>query len=387
MNTIEKTEQYIAHTYSRVPLALASGKGSLLYDEAGKTYIDLGSGIAVNVFGVCDEAWEKAVCTQAGKLQHCSNYYYMEPQAELAALLCQKSGMKNIFFCNSGAEANECAIKAARKYSSDKYGPGRHGIITLVSSFHGRTMATLSATGQEAMHVHFGPFLPGFVHVPADDIGAMKQALDKGDICAIMMEMIQGEGGVHTLDKPYVQAVAKLCAERDVLLLIDEVQCGNGRTGKYFAYMHYDVHPDIVSTAKAIAGGLPMGATLFGEKTENVLSPGTHGSTYGGNPICAAAGVSIVSRIDDALMDEVTQKGAYVRNRLCNAPGVEEVTGMGLMLGVKTKKDVKDVIAGCRDRGVIILSAKDKVRLLPALNIPMDLLEKGINILMEVIAQ
>ncbi len=384
---IQKSEQYIAHTYTRVPLALDHGKGSLLYDAEGKAYIDLGSGIAVNVFGVGDEAWQKAVCDQAGKIQHCSNYYYTQPQAELAALLCQKSGLKKAFFSNSGAEANECAIKAARKYAADKYGEGRHTIITLESSFHGRTMATLSATGQAAMHVHFGPFLPGFVHVPANDIGAMEAAFKAGGVCAVMMEMIQGEGGVCPLEGEYVQAVARLCKEQDVLLIVDEVQCGNGRTGKYFAYMHHGIRPDIVSTAKALAGGLPMGATLFGEKTEDVLAPGTHGSTYGGNPVCAAAGVSIVSRIDDRLLGQVAEKGEYIKTRLQKAPGVQSVTGMGLMLGVKTTKDVKDVIAECREKGVIILSAKDKVRLLPALNIPMDLLEKSIDVFMEVIAQ
>lgn len=387
MNIMEKSQKYIANTYARVPLVLAWGKGSLLYDEAGKEYIDFGSGIAVNVFGVSDEEWEKAVCAQAGRLQHCSNYYYMQPQAELAALLCEKSGMKNVFFSNSGAEANECAIKAARKYSLDKYGPGRYGIVTLVGSFHGRTMATLSATGQESMHVHFAPFLPGFAHVPAGDLAAMEHALGKGGICAVMMEMIQGEGGVYPLDGAYVRAVAKLCAKKDVLLIVDEVQCGNGRTGKYFAYMHHRVQPDIVSTAKALAGGLPMGATLFGEKTKDVLSPGAHGSTYGGNPVCAAAGVSIVSRIDGELLCQVTEKGGYIRNRLRKAPGVEDVTGMGLMLGVKVNKDVKDIINQCRERGLIVLSAKDKVRLLPALNIPMALLEQGVDILTEVIAQ
>lgn len=387
MDIMEASEQYIAHTYARVPLTLDHGKGSLLYDEAGGEYIDLGSGIAVNVFGVSDETWQKAVCEQVGKLQHCSNYYYTRPQAELAALLCQKSGLNKVFFCNSGAEANECAIKAARKYSLDKYGSGRHNIVTLNNSFHGRTMATLSATGQEAMHVHFAPFLPGFIHVKADDMQAMEQVLSQGEVCAVMMEMVQGEGGVNPLDGDYVRAVAKLCAQEDVLLIVDEVQTGHGRTGKYFAYMHHGVQPDIVSTAKALAGGLPMGATLFGEKTKDVLSAGTHGSTYGGNPVCAAAGVSIVSRIDDALLAEVAEKGAYIKNRLGNSPGVEEVTGLGLMLGVKAKKDVKDIIAECREKGVIVLSAKDKVRLLPALNIPMELLQKGIEILAEVIAQ
>ena len=387
MNTMETTNRYIAATYARVPLALERGRGSLLYDEAGKEYIDLGSGIAVNVFGAADEQWLGAVCQQAAKLQHSSNYYYTKPQAELAALLCRKSGMENVFFSNSGAEANECAIKAARKYASDKYGPGRHGIITLEGSFHGRTLATLTATGQEAMHLHFGPFVEGFSYVPANDLSAMQAALDRGGVCAVMLEIIQGEGGVRPLDCAFVQGVARLCRQRDVLLLVDEVQCGNGRTGKYFAYMHCGVQPDIVTTAKALAGGLPMGATLFGAKTKDVLGPGSHGSTYGGNPVCAAAGVSVVSRIDEALMAGVTEKGEYIKNRLAGAPGVEEVTGMGLMIGVKTAKDGRDVIAACRERGLIVLSAKDRVRLLPALNIPMDILKKGIDILTEVIAQ
>lgn len=386
--TVETTNQYIANTYARTPLALTHGKGSLLYDEAGKEYIDFGSGIAVNVFGVADPEWEKAVCQQAAKLQHCSNYYYTQPQARLAELLCQKSGLKAVFFCNSGAEANECAIKAARKYSNDKYGAGRHRIITLYNSFHGRTMATLSATGQDALHVHFAPFLEGFVHVPANDVSAVQQEVEKGSVCAVMMEMVQGEGGVQPLADDYVQTVAKLCREQDILLIADEVQCGNGRTGKYFAYMHHPgVEPDIVSTAKALAGGLPMGATLFGPRTQHVLTPGTHGSTYGGNPVCAAAGVSIVSRIDEALLQQVTEKGRHLRQRLEGAKGVKSVAGLGLMIGVDTDRKVQDIIAECRDKGLIILSAKEKVRLLPALNIPMELLDRGIDILLEVIGK
>ena len=388
MGTVETTKRYIANTYARTPLALTHGKGSLLYDEEGKEYIDFGSGIAVNIFGVADPQWEAAVCEQAGKIQHCSNYYYTQPQAKLAELLCEKSGLSDVFFSNSGAEANECAIKAARKYSSDKYGPGRFRIITLVNSFHGRTMATLTATGQEALHVHFGPFLEGFAYVPANDIGALQAEVAKGGVCAIMMEMVQGEGGVQPLADDYVQAAAKICREQDILLIADEVQCGNGRTGKFFAYMHHPgVEPDIVSTAKALAGGLPMGATLFGPRTKDVLTPGTHGSTYGGNPVCAAAGVSVISRIDDKLLAEVTEKGLHLKARLENAPGVQSVAGLGLMIGIKTDKDVKDVIAQCREKGLLVLSAKDKVRLLPALNIPMELLDKGIDILLEVLAQ
>lgn len=380
--------RYVAHTYARAPVTFVRGEGYRLYDEAGKAYIDMGSGIAVNALGYGDEGWIAAVSAQAGQLAHASNLYHTAPQALLAQRLCERTGMKRVFFGNSGAEANECAIKAARKYSNDKYGAGRHRIITLYNSFHGRTMATLSATGQDALHVHFAPFLEGFVHVPANDVSAVQQEVEKGGVCAVMMEMVQGEGGVQPLADDYVQAVAKLCREQDILLIADEVQCGNGRTGKYFAYMHHPgVEPDIVSTAKALAGGLPMGATLFGPRTQHVLTPGTHGSTYGGNPVCAAAGVSIVSRIDEALLQQVTEKGRHLRQRLEGAKGVKSVAGLGLMIGVDTDRKVQDIIAECRDKGLIILSAKEKVRLLPALNIPMELLDRGIDILLEVIGK
>ncbi|MDR0840465.1 MAG: aspartate aminotransferase family protein [Christensenellaceae bacterium] len=387
MDVKQLTQAYIAPTYSRTPLELVRGKGSLVYDAQGNEYIDLGSGIAVNALGVADEAWQQAVIEQVLKLQHASNYYYTAPQAELAQLLCQKGGMQQVFFGNSGAEANECAIKCARKYSHDKYGEGRSTIVTLLNSFHGRTLTTLTATGQESLHAHFGPFTPGFVYVPADDLAAMEQVLKAGGVAAVMMEMIQGEGGVHVLDTAYVQAVYALCQKLDVLLIVDEVQAGNGRTGKYFSYMHFGIQPDIVSTAKAIAGGLPMGATLFGEKTKDVLTAGTHGSTYGGNPVCAAGGVSVVRRIDDALMESVAEKGAYIKQALMGSPGVQAVTGMGLMLGIKVDKDAKDVVAQCRDKGVLVLTAKDKIRLLPSLNIPMELLQKAVEVLKEVLAQ
>ncbi|MGI5986324.1 MAG: aminotransferase class III-fold pyridoxal phosphate-dependent enzyme, partial [Oscillospiraceae bacterium] len=310
---------YIANTYSRASFVAMSGKGALVRDEDGKEYIDLGSGIAVNSFGICDDEWTHAVEEQLHKIQHISNLYYTEPQARLAQMLCERTDMKKVFFGNSGAEANECAIKCARKYSSDKYGARRSTIITLIDSFHGRTMAALSATGQESMHVHFGPFLEGFKYAPANNFAAL-EALCDGTVCAVMLELVQGESGVNPLDKAYVDKVAALCAERDILLIVDEVQTGNGRTGSLYAYMQYGIKPDIVSTAKGLAGGLPLGCTMLGEKVENTLSAGTHGSTFGGNPICAAGAISIISRIDDALLEEVKKKGEYIKSELEKAP-------------------------------------------------------------------
>lgn len=386
MDIIESDKTYVANTYTRAPLVAELGKGALIGDEGGRSFIDLGSGIGVNAFGACDDEWIKAVETQLHKLSHLSNLYYTEPQALLARLLCERTGMKKVFFGNSGAEANECAIKCARKYSHDKYGEGRSTIITLTNSFHGRTMATLSATGQAAMHVHFGPFLEGFVNAPANDFPAL-EALCSGSVCAVMMELVQGEGGVIPLDKSYVEAAAKLCAERDILLIIDEVQTGNGRTGTLYTYMQYDISPDIITTAKGLAGGLPMGCTMLGEKVENTLSAGTHGSTFGGNPICAAGALSIISRLDEALFSEVRKKGEYIKAELESAKGVKSVTGLGLMLGIETEKDAKVLAQECLDKGVIVLTAKSKLRLLPPLNIKQEELEKAIQILKGVLAQ
>ena len=386
MDIKELDKTYIAGTYGRAPLVAVSGKGAKVYDENGKEYIDLGSGIAVDTFGVCDEEWIAAVEEQLHKLQHLSNLYYTEPQAKLAEMLCQKTGMKKVFFGNSGAEANECAIKAARKYSDDKYGAGRSNIITLQNSFHGRTLATLSATGQDTFHTHFGPFLEGFKFAPANDLEALKAMCD-GTVCAVMMEMIQGEGGVLPLDKAYVKATADFCKANDILLIVDEVQTGNGRTGSLYAYMQFDISPDIVSTAKGLAGGLPMGACLLGEKLKDTLGAGTHGSTFGGNPICAAGACNILSRLDEKLMAEVKAKGEYIKRELEGAKGVKSVTGMGLMLGIETERSAKDILADCRDAGVIVLSAKTKVRLLPPLNIEQKDLEKAIQILKGVIAK
>ncbi|NLT63292.1 MAG: aspartate aminotransferase family protein [Clostridiales bacterium] len=377
---------YIANTYSRASFVAMSGKGALVRDEDGKEYIDLGSGIAVNSFGICDDEWTHAVEEQLHKIQHISNLYYTEPQARLAQMLCERTDMKKVFFGNSGAEANECAIKCARKYSSDKYGARRSTIITLIDSFHGRTMAALSATGQESMHVHFGPFLEGFKYAPANNFAAL-EALCDGTVCAVMLELVQGESGVNPLDKAYVDKVAALCAERDILLIVDEVQTGNGRTGSLYAYMQYGIKPDIVSTAKGLAGGLPLGCTMLGEKVENTLSAGTHGSTFGGNPICAAGAISIISRIDDALLEEVKKKGEYIKSELEKAPGVISVTGLGLMIGIETEKNAKDLALQCLQKGVIVLTAKSKLRLLPPLNIKQEELKKAIQILKGVIAQ
>ena len=383
----QQDKEYIANTYSRFNVCFEKGKGSLLWDVEGKEYIDLGSGIGVTAFGVDDDEWSKAVIAQTHALNHISNLYYSVPQIKLAEMLCKQTGMKKVFFCNSGAESNECAIKAARKYSHDKYGDGRNVIVTLVNSFHGRTVTTLSATGQDVFHQHFFPFTEGFVHTPANDIDAALKALANPAVCAIMMEPIQGEGGVMPLDKEFVQAVTKYAHEHDQLVLIDEVQTGNGRTGSLYAYEQFGIEPDIVSTAKGLAGGLPMGATLFNEKTQFVLTAGAHATTFGGNPICAAAGCTIIERLTPEFLATVKAKGDYVKQALEGKPGVVGVSGMGLMIGIETTVDPKEVIAKCLEKGVVCLSAKNKVRLLPALNIPQEQLEKAITILVDVIGE
>ena len=385
MDTVLQDKSYVASTYGRAPLIAVSGKGAVIKDENGREYIDLGSGIAVNTFGVCDEPWIAAVEEQLHSLQHLSNLYYTRPQAALAQLLCEKTGMEKVFFSNSGAEANECAIKTARKYSSDKYGGGRSCIITLENSFHGRTMATLSATGQPAMHQSFAPFLEGFKYAPANDFNAMKSLCD-GSVCAIMMELVQGEGGVNPLDRDYVRQAAELCRENDLLLIIDEVQTGNGRTGSLYAFMQYSITPDIVTTAKGLAGGLPLGATLLGSKTAATLTPGSHGSTFGGNPVCAAGAISILSRLDEKLFAEVREKSAYIFGSLSGAAGVKSVTGLGLMIGIETERPAGELAARCLAKGIIVLTAKSKIRLLPPLNIETAQLEKAIEILKGVLA-
>ena len=359
METKELDNDYVAHAYGRFNVTLNNGKGSTISDDNGKQYIDFGSGIGVTAFGICDDEWKAAVETQLDKMQHVSNLYYTEPCARLAKMLCDKTGMKKVFFGNSGAEANEGAIKFARKYSYDKYGEGRSTIITLVNSFHGRTITTLAATGQDSFHTVFGPFTPGFKYCPANDIEKLNE-MATDDVCAIMFECVQGEGGVNNLDYNFVKAIEKLAKEKDILMVVDEVQTGNGRTGKYFAYENFDIKPDIVSTAKGLAGGLPMGAVHFGA-------------------------ISIVSRIDDEFLKSVREKSEYIKNFLMNIKGVKSVSGMGLMLGVETQKDAKQIASECLENGLLVLTAKTKIRLLPALNISYLELDRGLKILKEVI--
>ena len=380
-------QSFVAGTYARFPLLLEHGKGSLVYDENEKEYIDLATGIAVNAFGYADEQWQAAVCAQLGKLQHSSNLYYTEPCAVLASMLCERAGMKRVFFSNSGAEANECAIKAARKYAQDKKGKEYYHIITLKNSFHGRTLTTLAATGQDAYHNDFTPLTEGFHYAEAGDIGSVKALLEAYPTAAVMIEVVQGEGGVIPLERSFVQELSELLRSLDVLLICDEVQVGNGRSGMLYGYMNYGIQPDIFSTAKGLGGGLPLGATVLGEKVKDVLTPGTHGSTFGGNPVCCAGAISILSRLDEETLAGVRSRSEYIVSELSGAPGIRSVTGMGLMLGVETEAPAKDVIAKCMERGVLVISAKSKVRLLPALNIPMPLLERAVAVLREVCAE
>ena len=387
MKIQELDKTYIAGTYGRFPVTLVSGKGSRVQDENGKEYTDLGSGIAVTSFGIADDAWTAAVTQQLQTLQHTSNLYYTEPCAHLAQMLCEKSGMKKVFFGNSGAEANECAIKVARKYAAEKKGSENNVIITLKNSFHGRTLTTLAATGQDHYHELFQPLTPGFAHAEPNDLSDMERLLDTLPVAGILLECIQGEGGVKVMDDAYLQGVEKLARERDVLLMIDEVQTGNGRTGDFYAYMHAGLHPDVVSTAKGLGGGLPIGACLIGEKAQNVLGPGDHGSTFGGNPAVCAGAVSIVSRVTDELLEQVRTKGEMILETLKTAPGVQEVTGRGLMIGIlPEKKSAGEVVKTCMEHGVLCLTAKDRVRLLPALNIPEDLLKEALQEIVKALA-
>ena len=387
MNIMDMDKAYVAGTYKRFPVEIVSGKGSHAVDSQGKTYVDMGSGIGVMAFGYGDEAWKAAVCAQLDKVQHTSNLYYNEPCARLAKLLCEKTGMKKVFFSNSGAEANECAIKAVRKYSAEKKGADCYTIVTLQNSFHGRTLTTLAATGQDHFHELYQPLTPGFVHVPANDIQALKDCVAKVKVAGILMEVVQGEGGVLPLTAEYLAAANKLAHEQDIPLMMDEVQIGNGRSGKLYGYMNFDVQPDIVSTAKGLGGGLPIGACLLGEKVQNVLGFGDHGSTYGGNPVCCAGGVSIIGRLTDDFLAEVQKKSAYVFQTLTGAPGIESVTGLGLMIGVKPVAPAAEVVKKCMERGVLCLTAKNKVRLLPALNIPMEDLKFAVETIRAVAAE
>lgn len=387
MNTIEKFNGSVMHTYGRYDVVMESGSGRNAVDENNKTYIDFGSGIGTNSLGYCDEEWADAVCKQVRSIQHTSNYYYTSVQADFADKLCSITGYDKVFFGNSGAEANECAIKIARKYSFDKYGKGRSTIITLVNSFHGRTLATLSATGQDVFHNYFFPFVEGFVHTPANDIDALKSALDD-TVCAIMIEFVQGEGGVVKLDEAFVKAVRQICDEKDILMIADEVQTGAGRTGKFLASEYFGVKPDITTMAKGLAGGVPVGACLALEKCSSVLVPGTHGSTFGGNPLACAGGNVVLSRVtSDGFLDEVQKKSEYIFNKLSKIEGVASVSGLGLMIGIELKeKKAADVVKAALDRGLLLLTAKTKVRLLPPLTITYEEIDKGLQIFEELLA-
>lgn len=374
-------KEYIAGTYARFPVQLACGKGALIKDENGKEYIDLGAGIAVNTFGYADDEWTAAVTAQLGKCQHTSNLYYSEPCALLAKTLCERTGMKKVFFGNSGAEANECAIKTARKYAAEKKGKDTYTVITLKNSFHGRTVTTLAATGQDVFHEDFTPLTEGSVYAEPNDLASVEKLVAEHKIAAILFEPVQGEGGVMPLEKEFVTGLAKIAAEKDILLMADEVQTGNGRTGMLYGYMNYGITPDIVTTAKGLGGGLPIGACLLGEKVKDTLGAGSHGSTFGGNPAVCAGALNILSRIDDNLLAEVRKKSAYIFESLTGAAGVKSVTGLGLMIGIETEKPAGEVIDRCRGGGVLVIKAKSKVRLLPPLNIPWELLEKAVSVI------
>lgn len=375
-------EKYVSNTYARFPLAIVEGKGAIAIDEDGREYIDLGSGIAVNSFGYSDDEWVKAVTGQLNKVSHTSNLYYTEPCALLAKMLCEKTGASKVFFGNSGAEANECAIKIARKYSEDK-GIQNAKIVTLKNSFHGRTLATLAATGQDVFHKSFLPLPEGFLYLEPGDLEGAKKLAEEETIAAFMIEIVQGEGGVMPLDHDFVKGLAKIAKENDILLICDEVQTGNGRCGKMYAYMNYGIEPDVVTTAKGLGGGLPIGACLMSEKVSSVLKSGDHGSTFGGNPIAAAGAISVVSRLTDGFLAEVKEKSDYIFSALKNASGVKSISGLGLMIGIEPEKDASEVITKAREKGVLVIKAKNKVRLLPPLNIEKKQLEKAIDILKE----
>ena len=376
--------QYLAKTYARYPVALVGGRNATLTDSEGKEYIDFGAGIAVNIFGANDEAWKAAVIEQLGKIQHVSNYYYAEPQVRLAKLLCERTGAKRVFFSNSGGEANECALKAARKYSFMKYGAGRSRIVSLKNSFHGRTLFTLTATGQEEFHRYFAPFVPEVAYADASLPDVVRAA--EGKACAVIIECVQGESGVTALPKPFVQALAAWCKEQDVLLICDEVQCGNGRTGTLYSYEQYGITPDIVTTAKGLAGGLPIGACLFFERAQDALSAGDHGSTFGGNPVSCAAAVNVISRLTREFLLEVQGKAAYLRAKLKNIEGVKAVTGLGMMIGLEIGTDSKQAAAACLEKGLLVLTAHKRLRLVPPLTITKTEMDEGLSILKEVLS-
>ncbi|MGN0447513.1 MAG: aspartate aminotransferase family protein [Acutalibacteraceae bacterium] len=377
----QKDKTYVANTYGRFDVAVEKGEGATCYDFDGKKYIDFSSGIGVNSLGFCDKGWTEAVTKQLNTLQHISNLYYTSPCAEAAEILCKRTGMKKVFFSNSGAESNEGAIKCARKYSFTKYGEGRNTVVTLKNSFHGRTVTTLAATGQDVFHNYFFPFTDGFKFTPANDIEALKAALNDSSVCALMMELIQGEGGVMPLDVNFVKEAQKLCKEKDILLIIDEVQTGVGRTGELFAFQNFGIEPDVVSTAKGIGGGLPLGCVLFGKKTENTLVAGDHATTFGGNPVATAGAKYILNKMDDAFLKEVKEKGEYIKSKLLEMPHVVGCDGMGMMIGVRLDEGIKaaDVVKKGIENGVLTLTAKVKLRLLPPLNITYAEIDEGLK--------
>ena len=391
MNTekvITRDNENILHTYGRSQIVLAEGHGMTAKDADGKTYLDFTSGIGVNSLGYCHPAWVKAVVEQAATLQHTSNLYYTAPDGKLAKKLCRRTGLDAVFFGNSGAEANEGAIKCARKYSVDTYGENRNKVITLVNSFHGRTLATLTATGQDVFHHDFGPFPEHFDYVPAGDFAALEKAADE-TACAVMMELVQGEGGVVALDADYVAKVAALCKEKDILLIVDEVQTGVGRTGRFLACEHFDLHPDIVTLAKGLGGGLPIGAVLMNEKVAAGMGAGTHGSTFGGNPVVCAGANVVVDRMDNGFLANVNERAVQLRTGLAKLPMVKSLSGIGLMVGVEFFGDVQaaDVLAACREKGLLVLTAKTRLRLLPPLTLTAHDVEKALAILNEVLSE
>lgn len=386
MTIKEIDKKYVANTYARFPVAITSGQGAILTDDEGKDYIDMGSGIGVNIFGASDKQWLEAVREQLAKLQHTSNLYYTEPCARLAEILCSRTGMKKVFFSNSGAEANECAIKVARKYAQEKKGDGYFNIITVEGSFHGRTITTLAATGQDIFHQDFLPLTPGFVYTKANDINDLLVKVKENKIAAIMFETIQGEGGVVPLDNDFIQEMVKIGQEEDILLIVDEVQTGNGRCGSLYSYMDLGLNPDIVTTAKGLGGGLPIGATMLGDKVKDVLTPGSHGSTYGGNPVACAGAINVINRLDEKLLAGVREKADYIKAELEGVEGILSLTGKGLLIGIETTKEAQRVVSECREKGVLLLTAKHKVRLLPPLTISFDQLSEAINVIKEVCA-
>ena len=385
MTSREKDKKYILNTYNRFQPVLVRGRGVVAYDEEGKLYVDMGSGIGVNAFGYSDPEWVKAVTEQASRLSHTSNLYYTEPCIKLAEMLCERTGMDKVFFGNSGAEANECAVKVARKYAADNYGPEKNVILTLKNSFHGRTLTTLAATGQEHYHELFQPLTPGFDYVGTDGTAELEEKLSRGNVAALLIECVQGEGGVIPIDPEWAKKAEKLVNKYGAILMVDEVQTGNGRTGALYAYMNYGLKPDVVTTAKGLGGGLPIGAAILSSKVSGTLGFGDHGSTFGGNPIACAGACSIISRIDEAFLAEVRRKGQLLREFFEGLPGVKSVSGMGLMIGIETVKPAGDIVRECVGKGVLCLTAKNRVRLLPPLNIREDVMMSAANIIADAI--